>query len=513
VTGISAVGLGKRFGAVQALSGVDVAVGAGEIVAVLGQNGGGKSTLLRILGTTVIPDEGRALVGGHDVVTDALAARRALGLMVGDERALYWRLTGRGNLAFFATLHGLRGRRGREHVDELLEQVALADVADRRATGYSSGMRMRLMLARALIGNPRVLLLDEPARSRGGGGVPGAADADRERARHRGPVRDAQRPRGGRDRRSRGRPAPGPDRDAAGLADRGRARGRADRGRDDMSRSAAALAPVTHRAAIVAAFLRRDWRIAISYRAGFALELITVTLTLTIFFFVGKLVDRADVVKAPALDDGYFAYVVFGLALLRVMQVGITSFSEKLREEQTTGTLEVLLAAPISPAIAVLASAVYDLARELVVALVMLTLAVTLFGVSFAVDLASGIAAFIALIGCLTLFCAVGVLIAAFTVVFKQSAPALGLVAMIFALLGGVYFPVEEFPEPLRFLSDLLPFTWCLDALRAALLEARVEAGLIGLLVGCVIVFLPASLFVFALAVRRARRTGTLAIY
>jgi ABC-2 type transport system ATP-binding protein len=162
VAGISAVGLVKRYGDITALAGVDLHVSPGEVVALLGPNGGGKSTLLRILGTTVLPDEGNASVAGHDVVSEPLAARRGLGLMVGDERACYWRLSGRRNLAFFAALHGLRGRSAREEIDRLLDRVALADVADRRVAGYSSGMRMRLLLARALLGSPRVLLLDEP---------------------------------------------------------------------------------------------------------------------------------------------------------------------------------------------------------------------------------------------------------------------------------------------------------------------------------------------------------------
>lgn len=155
----------KRFGSVLALGGVDLDVEPGEIVSALGPNGAGKSTLLRILGTTVLPDRGTASVCGIDVVSNPAGARRQIGLMIGDERSLYWRVSGRGNLAFFAALQGMRRRIALTRADELLELVGLHDAADRAVLGYSSGMRARLSLARALLAEPPLLLLDEPTRS------------------------------------------------------------------------------------------------------------------------------------------------------------------------------------------------------------------------------------------------------------------------------------------------------------------------------------------------------------
>src|SRR5918995_3668887 len=105
--GIRARDVSKRFRSVQALDGVSFDVGRGEVVSLLGPNGAGKSTLLRILGTTVLADSGTVTVGGHDVVDDAAGARRSLGVMIGDERSHYWRLSGRRNLAFFAALAGM----------------------------------------------------------------------------------------------------------------------------------------------------------------------------------------------------------------------------------------------------------------------------------------------------------------------------------------------------------------------------------------------------------------------
>ncbi|HEV2810944.1 MAG TPA: ABC transporter ATP-binding protein [Acidimicrobiales bacterium] len=163
--GVRVAGLEKSFKGLVALRGIDLEVPWGGIVALLGPNGAGKSTLLRILGTTVLPDGGRAEVAGHDVVDDPWAARRCLGLVLGEERSWYWRLSGRDNLQFFAALHGLNRSAARARAAELLEDVALTDAADRRFDRYSSGMRARLSLARALLCEPPVLLFDEPTRT------------------------------------------------------------------------------------------------------------------------------------------------------------------------------------------------------------------------------------------------------------------------------------------------------------------------------------------------------------
>ncbi len=163
--GVRVSGLEKRFGGHVALRGVDLDVPWGGIVALLGANGAGKSTLLRILGTTVLPDQGRAEVAGHDVVAHPADARRCLGLVLGEERSWYWRLSGRDNLEFFAALQGLSRSDARARANHLMAEVGLSEAADRRFDRYSSGMRARLSLARALLCEPPVLLLDEPTRT------------------------------------------------------------------------------------------------------------------------------------------------------------------------------------------------------------------------------------------------------------------------------------------------------------------------------------------------------------
>ena len=169
--------LHKRFGAVTALADVSLSVGAGSLKTQIGANGAGKTTLLRILATTLTPDEGQARVAGHDVQRRPREARSLAGLVLGEERSWYWRLSGRENLHFFAALHGLRRPRAAARATALLDELGLAESADRRVSDYSSGMRARLALARALLAEPPVLLLDEPTRSLD----PAASDAFRAR--------------------------------------------------------------------------------------------------------------------------------------------------------------------------------------------------------------------------------------------------------------------------------------------------------------------------------------------
>ena len=158
---IRAEGLAKRFGDTKALDGVDLDVPAGSILAVLGPNGAGKTTAVRILTTLTTPDAGRAWVGGHDVVREAAAVRRSIGVTAQDA-TVDGLLTGRQNLVMIGRLSGLRRADARHRATELLEQFGLADAADRVLTGYSGGMRRRLDLAAGLVTKPPVLFLDEP---------------------------------------------------------------------------------------------------------------------------------------------------------------------------------------------------------------------------------------------------------------------------------------------------------------------------------------------------------------
>jgi ABC-2 type transport system ATP-binding protein len=154
-------GLTKSFGNVHALRGIDLSVPHGTILGVLGPNGAGKTTAVRILTTLLEPDGGRAVVDGYDVVREAAAVRRSIGL-AGQSAAIQEELTGRENLEIIGRLYHLRWPQARSRAVELLEQFGLTDAADRAAKTYSGGMQRRLDLAASLVGKPRVLFLDEP---------------------------------------------------------------------------------------------------------------------------------------------------------------------------------------------------------------------------------------------------------------------------------------------------------------------------------------------------------------
>jgi sodium transport system ATP-binding protein len=157
-------GVAKSFGPrreVKAVAGVTFAAADGEITGLLGPNGAGKTTLLRVLATLMLPDAGRATIDGRDVVVERIAVRRGIGIL-SDARGLYPRLTGRENIRYFGALHGLPGAALDRRIDELVHVLGLAEVADRRAQGYSQGERMKVAIARALVHDPHTLLLDEP---------------------------------------------------------------------------------------------------------------------------------------------------------------------------------------------------------------------------------------------------------------------------------------------------------------------------------------------------------------
>ncbi len=149
---------------VEALRGVTFSVAAGEVVGLVGPNGAGKTTLFRLISSVLEPTSGTIRVGGFDVSTQPAEVRQQIGLLLEGGTGLYGRLTGRDNLEFFGIMAGLTRNTAKRRASELLERFHLID-RDRRVFGYSSGMKVRLAIARALISSPPLLLLDEPTRS------------------------------------------------------------------------------------------------------------------------------------------------------------------------------------------------------------------------------------------------------------------------------------------------------------------------------------------------------------
>ena len=153
--------LHKAFGAVKAVHGVTFSARDGEITGLLGPNGAGKTTTLRMLYTLMQPDSGKVLVDGIDAATDALAVRRRLGVLP-DARGLYKRLSARENIDYFARLQGLDAATRDARIAALIDALDMADIAERRTEGFSQGQRVKTAIARALVHDPRNVILDEP---------------------------------------------------------------------------------------------------------------------------------------------------------------------------------------------------------------------------------------------------------------------------------------------------------------------------------------------------------------
>jgi ABC-2 type transport system ATP-binding protein len=158
----------KHFGRIprrEVLHGISLSVRRGELFGLLGANGAGKTTLLKMLATLSIPDSGTIRIDGINAVRNPMAAKRKIGLCTSEERSFYFRLTARQNLEFFGTLMGVRGRALRKRIKEVVAMVDLGSAIDRPFSGFSSGMRQRLTVARALIADPPLLFFDEPTRA------------------------------------------------------------------------------------------------------------------------------------------------------------------------------------------------------------------------------------------------------------------------------------------------------------------------------------------------------------
>ena len=152
----------RRTKEVVAVDGISFDVHEGELFGLLGPNGAGKTTTVKMLTTLLIPTGGSATVMGYDVVTDAGAIRPRIGFIFGGERGLYWRLSAKDNLRYFADLYHVDPDVAKRRLPELFELVGLAGREDERVEGYSRGMRQRLHVARCLLHDPQVLFLDEP---------------------------------------------------------------------------------------------------------------------------------------------------------------------------------------------------------------------------------------------------------------------------------------------------------------------------------------------------------------
>lgn len=261
---------------------------------------------------------------------------------------------------------------------------------------------------------------------------------------------------------------------------------------------------------VLGAFLRRDLAVAVSYRLAFVLGLGQSILSLVVLYFLGRLVGPR--IGVAATHGTYFDFAVIGSTLLAVFSASLVSVSQRLRTDQATGTLEVLFTMPYRPSQTVLCSAAYQTVYAAASAVVTLAVAVAL-GLRFDV---SGWSALVAVAGfacALAFFVALGVVLAAYVMVFKRGETLTSIALAGISVLGGVYYPVSLLPGALRTLADALPFTWVVTVLRQSLLDGGAPVGRLGMLAGADLVAVPVALAVFAAALRHAQRRGSLGQY
>jgi sodium transport system ATP-binding protein len=153
--------LQKSFGTFNAVSDVSLRAEDGKVTALLGPNGAGKSTTLRILSTILLPSGGYAAVDGEDVVQNPLAVRRLIGVLP-HNAGIYERLTARENVRYFGEMHGISSNLLEQRIDGLIERLGMQEFCDRRCAGFSQGQRIKVALARALVHDPKNVILDEP---------------------------------------------------------------------------------------------------------------------------------------------------------------------------------------------------------------------------------------------------------------------------------------------------------------------------------------------------------------
>ena len=602
-------------GKIVAVQEVSFQIKNGELFGLLGPNGAGKTTLLKLLSTLIIPTAGFARVNGYDLRNEN-KVKAAIGLVTSSERSFYWRLTGRENLQFFASLFGLSPTQTKTRIKELSVVLDLEEFLGRRFDQCSSGIKQRLALARGMLHHPQILFLDEPTLNldpiaaahlrevvsdlafRLGHTIllithnlheaeqlcnrvaimhhgrlqvvdkvdhlrkmirqencyqievaglspsgleclhhlDGILDLSMEQEASEGSVlielslSDSRKHLptimktliecGGQIESLQAkepsleevfrRLTESPVEDGAPFGEKVNILPPLD---NPASSSPDPISPTNLKQWFLTAlsFLRRDFKIQISYRFGFFFQFVGVLVSLPSFYFLSLLVGQRVTPLLEAYGGDYFAFVLVGIAFMGYQNVALNSFAQTVRSGQMMGTLEAMLMTPYRLSTILVSSSLWSLVLTSLQVFLYLLLGITLFG--FRIDRLNLAGAFLTQVLTILAFSGVGILSASFVIVFKQETPINFLYATISGLLAGVLYPVEVLPGWLQRLSSLLPLTYSLRAMRKAILlgnslvEMSIDLLILGLF-ACVL--LPLGFYAFRYAVHRAKIDGTL---
>ncbi len=597
-----------------AVDSVSITVNHGELFGLVGPNGAGKTTLIKLLSTLILPSSGTAAINGYDLHHER-QIKQTTGLVTSDERSFFWRLTGKQNLVFFAALDQIRGDEINQRVMDVMDLMGLQEVIDKPFQTYSTGMRQRLSIARALLSKPGLLFLDEPTKGLDPKSSHHLRDilhnrlscvegvtifmashnleevenfCDRVAIMHEGRIiacgtmEDLAKKVSCQESyeiQVQGYPSIVAVEKAVGwvpgleveVQDKGihQLRFHALSEDDFLAKVFAALQkesgkiievnrkkpsldsifsevttqssgfvtqgevtkkqsfkqrsgiqpqlkgqPIGEFLKVVPAFLRRDLQMEMSYRLAFALQLVQILFSIAVFYFIAQLIGPAANPYLQAYGGDYFSFVLIGVAFSGYFGVGLSSFSNSLRQAQTTGTLEAMLSTPTSFSTIIISSTIWSYLMTSLQVVVYL-----LIGALFLdVDLKMGNlgAALIILILTVISFSSLGILAASFIMVLKRGNPVTWVFGTISSLLGGIYYPIDVMPAWLQFFSHLLPVTYALRGMRLALLQGAsfvtLAKDILVLSLFCIIL-LPLGLFAFRFAVNKARADGSLTHY
>ncbi len=265
------------------------------------------------------------------------------------------------------------------------------------------------------------------------------------------------------------------------------------------------------------AFLVRDFQTELSYRLAFALSFLGLFVSATLWWFMARFVgavSSADQLRSTLGGLDYYSFTLVGLMVSRFIDVAQSSYGAQIRGEQTTGTLEVMLVTPTRLAHIVLAGSTWSYTMAAIQAGMYLLFGIVVFGVQLNVgSILGALAAFVFSVLALS---GIGILSAAFVLYFKRGNPIDFVISMASLLFGNVLIPVSTMPEPVRWVSKLIPVTYAVGAVRGALLQGRSFRELLpdlAALAGFALVLVPIGVLGARVAVRRAKREGSLVQY
>ena len=256
--------------------------------------------------------------------------------------------------------------------------------------------------------------------------------------------------------------------------------------------------------------IRRDFAMFVSYRTALFSHLLTIVFSVTMFYYVSRLVSG----RAFATSDKYFAFVVIGLVILRVLTAALQATSTSLRQELVAGTLERLVVSPFGPVAGLMSMVAFPFLLSLGLSVLTLVFATVAFGVDIQWSTAP-LAIPVAVLGALA-FAPFSYLLAAVVVLFKQAAGGAAVAIVLISLVAGLYYPVSLLPGWIAWTSEVQPFTPAVDLLRHLLVGTPLKDGVavdVIKLMGFTVVLMPISAFVLASAVRAARRRATIIEY